>query len=180
MKLFISYRRKSWASAHLLALKLRWLLDVTIFIDYEAVDETDFEQSIMVHLRASDVFLLIVTEYTFAPDRIFRENDWVRREICEALSLNIPIVVAFIDGLMISPDIPADIQLIRRMQGISILAGFLDEAVEKLANFIVKATPIESRELTEEERRLKVLEEQSRMTVFTALTALADGDQKKF
>lgn len=142
MKLFISYRRKSWPFSQRLVDELQKRIDAEIFIDYTSIDETDFEVSILRHLRESDAVLLIVSEYTFAQDRIHRDDDWVRREIREALKLHKPIVVALVDGQTI-PDIPVDIQDIKRMQRINFYQEYFDPAVTRLVEFIVKATPLE-------------------------------------
>src|SRR5690242_3214845 len=103
MKIFISYRRKSWPFIRLLAEKLSEQIKGKIFIDYTSIDATDFEQSILRHLRESDIVLVVVTEFTFATDRIHNDDDWVRREIALALELNKPIVLIRVDNLLPPP-----------------------------------------------------------------------------
>lgn len=175
MKLFISYRRKDWSFALSLAEKLRDYLAAEIFIDFDAVDEPDFDASIMRNLRTSDVFLLVVSEHTFA-ERIFRKSDWLHREILEALTLNLPIICAFINGHIIPEDIPEDIQLVRHMQGISFFPEFFTAAVVKLANFIIDVTPIEPLELSEAERYEREIKQRSRRQLLAALRALELDD----
>src|SRR5438445_1048488 len=99
MKLFISYRRKSWPFTHRLAEQLGRLVQADIFIDYKGVDETDFARSILKHLDDSDAVLVVVSEHTFAKDRIENPDDWVRREIAGALQLSKPTVLCCVDGL---------------------------------------------------------------------------------
>src|SRR5258708_2503678 len=123
-KLFISYRRKSWAFTEKLADDLRVQLDAEIFVDYTGMDETDFESSILRNLRESDAVLVIVTDLTFAADRIHRDNDWVRRKIREALTLKKPLVLACVDGVFPPDDLPDDIQAVRNKQGIRFFAEF--------------------------------------------------------
>ncbi|MBI1257785.1 MAG: TIR domain-containing protein [Chloroflexi bacterium] len=144
MKLFVSYRRKSWPFTSQLVNNLRRRIDAEIFLDYRSVDETDFEESILRHLRESDVVLLIVSEYTFAPARIQQSDDWVRREIREGLTLKKPIVAVFIDGLVFPNDLPADIRAIRRKQGVPFYPEYFAGGVKRLAEFLIKATPIKA------------------------------------
>ncbi len=70
MKLFISYRRAAWSFTYWLAEELGKLLDAEIFVDYSGIEETNFESALLRNLRESAVVLLIVTEHSFAPERI--------------------------------------------------------------------------------------------------------------
>ena len=141
MKIFISYRRKSWGSVHLLAEKLNKQIKADIFVDYTSIDDTDFERSILLHLRESDIVLIVVTEYTFAPERIHNDNDWVRREIALALELNKRIVLILIDNtpLPSSDNLPKDIRDIKRMQGIPFYPEYFDAGVALLILALVIA-----------------------------------------
>lgn len=140
-KIFISYRRKSWPSAHKLAEDLGKILDAEIFIDFKSIDDSDFEKSILRNLRDSDVVVVIVTEDTFS-DRIREDSDWVRREIREAMSLEKPIVLALFDGMLPPNDLPSDIKEISKKEGIRFFPDFFDEGVSRLARFIAKITEI--------------------------------------
>jgi hypothetical protein len=179
MQIFMSYRHKDWSFARSLKNALHEYVDAEIFIDFEGVDEANFDSSIMRHLRTSDAYLLIVSEHTFA-DRIFRPGDWMRREILEALTLNIPITCAFINGHLVPADIPDEIRLIRNMQGISFYPEFFDAAVEKLGRFITKVTPVERREYTSVEIRRRDVTEKCRKLLQVAQAALKEGDQPAF
>ncbi len=136
-KIFISYRRKSWAFTDRLVEVLQQRLEADIFIDRTNIDQDDFEHSIVRHLRTSQLVLLIVSDLTFA-ERIHRDDDWVRREIREALTLGIPLVMVRIDGLLPPLDLPDDIRDVARKQGIPFYAEYFLPAVEKLTDFIVR------------------------------------------
>lgn len=140
VKLFISYRRKTWPFTHRLAEHIQKYTDWDIFVDYEGVDEADFECSILHHLRESDCFLLIISEHTFDPTRIYREEDWVRREIREALTAGRQIVLAMVEGLDLPPadDLPHDIREVRKRQGINFYPDYFDAGVVRLVRFIAK------------------------------------------
>ena len=64
MKLFVSYRRKSWPFTSQLSSNLRKRIDAEVFVDYQLVDDTAVEKWILHKLRDSDVDLLVVYEYT--------------------------------------------------------------------------------------------------------------------
>ncbi|MEL7434046.1 MAG: toll/interleukin-1 receptor domain-containing protein, partial [Chloroflexota bacterium] len=140
-RIFISYRRKSSAFTLLLANKLSQQLEADIFVDFESIDQVDFETSILKHLHESDVFLLMVTEHTFA-DRIHMDGDWVRKEIRIALERDIPIVLVSENGLYPPANLPDDIWEIRNKQGIEFYPAYFDAAVTRLVRFLVKATNV--------------------------------------
>lgn len=139
-KLFISYRRKSWDFTHRLVADLRDRIDADIFIDFSGINSTDFEASILQHLRESDCVLLVVSEHTF-DERIHDPQDWMRREIGEALRLGKPIVLLAHEGRYPPhPDqLPLDIRAIGGRQGIEFYPRFYEAAVDKLVEFIPQA-----------------------------------------
>jgi Tol biopolymer transport system component len=142
MRVFISYRRKTWPFTHRLAESLRKQIRGKVFVDFDSVDESDFEQSILRNLRESDAFLLVVSKETFDPERIHQENDWVRREIAEALRLDLPIVLALVEGRPPpkSDALPEDIRAVVVRQGIEFYPRFFDAGVKELTAFIKKTT----------------------------------------
>lgn len=146
-KLFISYRRKSWPFTYRLAEKLEQVLDASIFVDIEGVDEDNFERSILRNLRESDAILLIISEHTFS-SRIYDDDDWVRREIREALTYDKPIILAAIEGHLPPKGLPEDIRGIYQKQAINFYPEFFSEATERLADFISRAVDIKRQNLT--------------------------------
>jgi formylglycine-generating enzyme required for sulfatase activity len=137
MKLFISYRRKTWAFTHLLYQQLGAVIQDDIFMDLEGVDQADFEKSILGHLHTSHVVLLVVTELTFA-DRIHNDADWVRREIREALQRNIPIVLISVENQLPPHGLPDDIKDVARSQAVMFYPDYFSPAIDRLADFLVK------------------------------------------
>lgn len=139
-KLFISYRRKSWDFTHRLVADLRTRIHADIFIDFSGIDSADFEASILRHLRESDCVLVVVSEHTF-DERIHDPNDWMRREIGEALRLGKPIVLLAHEGRYPPhPDqLPLDIRAIGGRQGIEFYPRYYEAAVDELVKFIPKA-----------------------------------------
>lgn len=171
MKLFISYRRKTWAFAQNLLEKLRLYIEDEIFMDLHGVSEADFEKSILANLRSSHAVLLVVSEFTFA-DRIHNDNDWVRKEIREALICNIPIVLICENGLLPPHGLPDDIKDVARNQGINFYPEFFIPAVERLVDFLVRmgVATRRSKKIIED-----ALEHQSDAKPITGRTSLTEG-----
>lgn len=126
-KLFVSYRRKSWPFAHRLVDDIQERIVADIFVDLTGVDDTDFEQSILKHLSASDVVLVVLSELNIAHDRIDQEDDWVRREIAVALEQSKQIILVNIDNAYLpsAADLPENIREIVAMQSIPFLCRIL-------------------------------------------------------
>lgn len=144
MKLFISYRNKNWPFRDMLVEQLERYIDCNIFFDETGIDDPNFENSILHHLRESDALLLIVSEDTFTPERIHNEDDWIRREIGLTLQLDKPIVLALIDNISLPKpaDLPADIQDVTSSGGIHFYSRYFETAVLNLAIYIAQVTPI--------------------------------------
>lgn len=66
----------------------------------------------------------------------------MRREIREALQLEKPMILACIDGLLPPQDLPEDIKQITQIQGVKFYREYFKAGVERLSDFIAKATPI--------------------------------------
>jgi hypothetical protein len=144
---FVSYRRKDWGTTFLMAERLAQEVDATIFLD-RYIDDADFEASLLRHLRTASVLLLVVTERTFAADRIHLERDWIRKEIQEALTHGIPIVMAIIDDVKLPDEeyLPREIRPVLSKQGYPIHPGSFEQNMVKIAEFITAISPILRRE----------------------------------
>lgn len=135
-KLFISYPSESWNFAQRIAENLAQRLEESIFIDYRSIDQADFAESIVSHLRASDGVILVVTDFTFAD--IHRDNDWVRLEIRTALENNIPIVLVRENGLLPPRDLPEDVRGVSRSQGVPFYREFFEPGIVLLCEFLIR------------------------------------------
>ncbi|MDL1921207.1 TIR domain-containing protein [Chloroflexi bacterium CFX3] len=137
-KLFISYRRKSWELTKHLAADLRQHMNADVFVDFSGIDEADFDRSILRHLAESDCVLVIVTEHTFS-ERIHQPDDWVRREISEALRLGKPILLVSREGQLPPANLPDDIRSIGGKQAVTFYPEHWDSALKRLSELIPKA-----------------------------------------
>lgn len=139
MKIFMSYRRKDWTFAQRLAESLeRHLLGAHVFVDTKDINDDNFNDSILRNLRESHCFVLIVSEHTFEHARINQSDDWVRREIAEALVQGIPVILALYENHPLPPSghLPENIQPILQKQGIPFYAQYYDEGAQKLADLV--------------------------------------------
>ncbi|WP_119067801.1 toll/interleukin-1 receptor domain-containing protein [Aggregatilinea lenta] len=145
-KIFVSYRRASWSFTYWLVDELSKLLDAEIFLDFSGIDESNFENALLRHLQDSDAVLLIVSEHTFDPARIYKESDWVRREVREAIAYGKPIALALVNGIVPPPELPEDIGAVRKAQGIEFYPRYFKAGVRELAAFLDRATPVRLKE----------------------------------
>ncbi len=137
-KVFISYRHKDVDFAHRLAEKLEERLTGAIFIDRK-ITEDDFERALLRQVHECNVFVLVVTENTFAKERIHGDNDWVRREIALALELQKPITLAMRGGKTPPQpsELPENIRRVTVKQGIPFHHTYFDESADNLAQHCV-------------------------------------------
>lgn len=142
MEIFVSYRHEDWPFTQRLVAQLGQFIGGTIFMDSTGIDDPDFTQSIEQHLQQSNVVLLVVSQYTFASERIERPDDWIRREMRLALQHEKHLVLVGVNGLTLPlpTDVPEDIRDVLRRQGVPFYPEFFDAAVERLAEFIDKIT----------------------------------------
>lgn len=94
--IFISYRRTDAEGkisgrdiARLLSKELK-LYGYRTFFDYSELKDCDFAQTIIPSIGGCKVFVLVLTKDSL--QRCVNEDDWVRREISEALKNKIKIV----------------------------------------------------------------------------------------
>jgi len=139
MNVFISYRHKDWGIARQIAEQLRRLINGYVFFDERNIDQADFERSILSHLRQSQVVVVIVTENTFAAERLRQSNDWIRREMKEALFQRKDIVPVRINApFPPTHQLPPDIQDLARMNSLELYPGhrLFEAGLQNLVDFI--------------------------------------------
>ena len=136
--IFLSHRRREWPATHRLRDAINARMAADVFLDVEDVDEADFEHSILTYLRRSSVVVLVITETTFAPERISQPEDWVRREVALALDLGKPIVLVGVDGRVAPPrdDLPENLRGLGRQQTIEFYPPYWDAAVDRLVKLL--------------------------------------------
>lgn len=137
---FISYRRKDWPTAYLIANRLEGQVKANIFID-RYIDETNFERSLMKYLRQARVLMLIVTENTFDATRIHNDDDWIKKELEIAIQEHIPIVLVSVDKFIPEKTkIPLSIRQILDSQAITISRESVEDDIDSLITFLAKVS----------------------------------------
>lgn len=132
--IFLSYRR---SDAQALALLFRYLLTqkrYSVFLDTEEMEYGSFPQQIVTSVSECKDFILFVSKSTFS-ERIWDENDFVRKEIRLALELNKNIIPICFD-LVKMPDLnslPPDIAKISNYHAELIMnLGLIEDHLEKM------------------------------------------------
>lgn len=136
MQVFISYRRScSWELSRLIYQRLTER-GFSVFMDLEEIHGGNFDEKITRNIEECDYFLPLLTQGTLIPDRIRNENDWMRKEIELALSLNKTIIPLITEGFSFpgEQDLPDSLWPLSKISGIRIPHDYFDEALEKLIN----------------------------------------------
>lgn len=125
--IFINYRvGKTGTVAHLLYQRLAEVFDSTqiYFASENNIPGRPFDTAILDAIRTCDVLLTVigpdwhtVTERSTGTRRLWDHEDWVRREIVEALARGIPVIPVLIDGANLpdADELPEDLRDLRRM-----------------------------------------------------------------
>lgn len=137
-KIFVSYRRKSGFFMHSVVHDLRERMpEAEFFVDFASVDSADFGESIRRHLTQSNCFLLMLTDETLAPERLFDPNDWIRYEVRFALERGLPIIQVS-DGTPPprKDQLPRDIQALAERECRQMSFELWDAAIQRLVRLI--------------------------------------------
>lgn len=137
---FISYRRS--ASKHLARAIFTELRHhgYDVFLDVNTIDSGEFDKIILRQIAARTHFILVLSPG--ALDRCVNENDWLRREIEEALRLKRNIVPILEEGFERSreyqflPDEWRD--KFSRLNTLPLVHFYFDEGMNKLRNRYLK------------------------------------------
>ena len=134
--IFISYRRANepWALAVFGDLTQH---GYDVFIDYDGIASGNFETAILENIKARAHFLVLLTPT--ALERRSDPVDWMRREIEAALDNRRNIVPLMLEGSdfgkpPVAGQLTGKLTALKEYNGISIPAGFFQEAMGRLRN----------------------------------------------
>ena len=101
-------------------------------MDVDDIDNGEFERVILTQIAARAHFIVILESGSL--DRIGAADDWLRREISYALSLERNIVPLTCNGFRLDQgvELPADIVRLRSFNAVSVPHDYFDEAMVKL------------------------------------------------
>lgn len=95
--IFISYRRSSYDTANLIATRLK-AAGYSVFFDMETLRTGKFNEQLYEAIDKCKDFVLILPPD--ALDRCVNEDDWVRLEVCRAMSGNKNIIPIMLNGFV--------------------------------------------------------------------------------
>lgn len=134
---FISYRRDG---AEYLAHNLYERLKekgYSVFQDIESLRSGNFNVALYdVIALCKDVVLILPPK---GLDRCDSEDDWVRKEISYALEKGKNIIPVMMPGFEWPDTLPADINEIRNLNGLTSSTAYFNEFIEKLSGFLISS-----------------------------------------
>jgi Tfp pilus assembly protein PilF len=140
---FLSYRRTNvpWALAIHQSLTRR---GYDVFLDYTGIGSGDFEQIILSNIRSRAHFLVLLTPS--ALEACNDPEDWLRREIEEALTLKRNIVPIMLEGFdfstpVISAQLTGSLERLKRYNALIVPPAFFEEAMTRLSDKYLSIAP---------------------------------------
>ena len=134
---FISYRR---SDGSYIARAIRDGIEranpgLSIFIDLDELSSGNFNEALLRVIANTPNFILIITRDTFS--RFSNENDWVRKELTEAVRQKRNIIPVFVEGAGFPPvdQLPEPFVSLPEFNGIEYSAQYHQEAIRKLVSF---------------------------------------------
>ncbi len=133
-QIFISYRRDGGdALAGRLADRFN-ALGYKVFYDVESMRSGTFNTQILDAIaQCSDVLLVLPPN---ALDRCINEDDWVRQELAFALKHNKNIIPIMMRGFDFPKTLPAEIDKIRYMEGVTASSEYFDAVVDRIEKLL--------------------------------------------
>lgn len=138
---FISYRRA--LSKHLARSIFQNLRSNSwdVFLDVDSIDSGDFDRIILNQIQARAHFILLISKGSL--ERCKSSDDWVLREIQEAVRLKRNIVPIIEDGVNFENEmsyLPLDLRtIISKKNALPLNHFYFDAALDKLRNRYLKA-----------------------------------------
>lgn len=133
-QVFISYRRAGGdALAYLLKERLHERMGYKVFLDVTSLqDSGTFDDKLLDAIDECDAFLLILSPG--ALDRCCNADDWVLKEISHAVSRKKRIIPVLASGFSWPEKLPAEINDIRRYNGVTVSFEYFDDFLRTLVN----------------------------------------------
>lgn len=136
---FISYRRDGGdmtAMYFYQALKER---GYNVFYDLEVLRAGKFNEALLDSIKSCTDFVVILSPH--ALDRCSDENDWVRREIAEALRSKKNIIPVMLKGFTFPDSLPEEIEDIRYQNGLTCTTEYFEESINRLCERYLRSLP---------------------------------------
>jgi cytochrome c-type biogenesis protein CcmH/NrfG len=131
---FISYRRETGAAeARLLRSELT-KRGVSVFLDVADLRRGFFDETLLRRIAEAPSFLVVLTPH--ALDRCSEPDDWLRREIREALKSGKDIIPVLMPGFTFPREMPDDIRAAARHQGFGYSHEYFDDMLGRIVEHV--------------------------------------------
>jgi hypothetical protein len=131
---FISYRRDSSASQARLIRSELTNRNYKVFLDVADLDRGYFDETLLTTIAETPSFLLMLAPGSL--DQCVNENDWLRRELGQAIATKRTIIPIYLAGFSFPPSLPSDIAELPRHQAVEYSHTLFDATIEKIIKAI--------------------------------------------
>lgn len=138
--IFISYRREGGEMAAMLIFQALQERGYSVFCDVEVLNAGKFNEALLRNIRACRDFLLVLSPN--ALDRCADPEDWVRKEIAEAISTEKNIVPILMRGFAFPETLPPEIEALKYYHGLTPQREFFRESIDRLCEKYLLSKPV--------------------------------------
>ena len=122
---------------------------VYCYLDLEEDRSGHFDERLLDAIRESSNFILILTKGTL--DRCVNQDDWVRREIVEAVRTNkhiIPVMYPdFVWPKELNEQFPSEVLTLEKTQGVILRQEYLQATIEKIIAYMINVKSQENKNI---------------------------------
>ena len=132
--IFVSYRRTSYDTANLIAVKLRHA-GYKVFFDVDTLTAGKFNEQLLEVIKGCKDFVLVLPEG--ALDRCHDEGDWIRREVMCAIENNKNIIPVLLDGFSWPKEFPQGMEELPNYQAVAAVnREYFDMSIQRLQSYL--------------------------------------------
>ncbi len=139
---FISYRRDGGDMTAMYFYQALRERGYKVFYDLEVLRAGKFNEALLDSIQSCKDFVLILSPH--ALDRCDDPNDWVRREIAEALRTKKNIVPVMLKGFAFPEKLPEEIDDVRYQNGLTCTTEYFEESINRLCDRYLNSLPAQA------------------------------------
>ena len=130
--IFISYRRDGGDMTAMYIYQALKDRGYSIFYDVEVLRSGKFNETLLTEIQACKDFIIVLSPH--ALDRCQEQDDWVRREVAEAIRCNKNIIPIMMNGFRFPDSLPEDIDSLRFHTGLTSSTEYFQESMNRLCD----------------------------------------------
>jgi hypothetical protein len=131
---FLSYRREGGDTAARFIKEKLESRHLRVFLDVSDLTRGYFDETLLTQIAVIPNFVIILSPH--ALDRCINEDDWLRKEISVAIAAERNIVPVLMPGFVF-PDLPPEINSLRRYEGVDYSHTYADGAVSRIYDLLL-------------------------------------------